>query len=273
MSNTKIGGKKMDAIEIIKESIYYPLNDTRGWGLIAAIFVVVGILEQLAIQYPDSATVFHFLSFIVSIFLAGVNLSIIKETIDGSSKIPLFDPVKNFIDGVKNIVVEVIYYVIPAILTLIIALIAGVFPKTEAFITSINTTALASTNSASILSTVPQNVTQDLVVSIGIVAIAAFILFVVFALLLIIGQARLADTGDVFAAVNIQEVISKISSIGWGNYIIFIILLLVLIFVVGFVGGLVALIPFVGKIIESIFFGSYILIVIARAVGLIYLEG
>lgn len=263
----------MDVIEIIREAVYYPLNDTKGWGLIAAIFVIVGILQQLAIQYPDSATIFHFFTFIVSIFLAGVNLSIIKGTIDGKSRIPMFDPVKNVIDGIKNIVVEVIYYIIPAVITLIIALIAGVFPKTEAFITSINTTALTSTNSVSVLSTVPQNVIQDLVVSIGIVAIAAFILFVVFALLLIIGQARLADTEDVFAAINIQEVFVKISSIGWGNYIIFIILLLVLVFVVGFVGGLVALIPYVGKIIESVVFGSYLLIVIARAVGLIYLEG
>lgn len=50
----------MDVIEIIREAVYYPLNDTKGWGLIAAIFVVVGILQQLAIQYPDSATIFHF---------------------------------------------------------------------------------------------------------------------------------------------------------------------------------------------------------------------
>lgn len=92
----------MDVIEIIREAVYYPLNDTKGWGLIAAIFVVVGILQQLAIQYPDSATIFHFFTFIVSIFLAGVNLSIIKGTIDGKSRIPMFDPVKNVIDGIKH---------------------------------------------------------------------------------------------------------------------------------------------------------------------------
>ena len=128
-------------------------------------------------------------------------------------------------------------------------------------------------NAASMLSTVPADITNALFISVAIVAILAFVLFVFFALLNIIAQARLAETENILEAIDIRHVIQKISSIGWGNYILFIILLLILIFVLGLVSGIVTLIPYVGEIISSVVIESYLLIVIARSIGLIYNEG
>ena len=90
---------------------------------------------------------------------------------------------------------------------------------------------------------------------------------------MIIAQARLADTGDIIEAINIKAVFNKISSIGWANYLLFIILLLLLIFFIGILSGFVSMIPYIGRIISSIVLGSYSLIVFSRAVGLIYNEG
>ena len=261
----------MDVLDIIKEAINFPLNDHKGWGMVAVISLIIGIFDQLSIFYPDYRMIFAILTFFVALLLMGVNLSIIKATIDGQNNIPIIDPVKNLIDGLKNLVVNAVYYIIPAILVFIISIIAGVYSNTEKFILALNTTDTA--NAASMLSTVPADITNALFISVAIVAILAFVLFVFFALLNIIAQARLAETENILEAIDIRHVIQKISSIGWGNYILFIILLLILIFVLGLVSGIVTLIPYVGEIISSVVIESYLLIVIARSVGLIYNEG
>lgn len=262
----------MDILKIIEDAIYYPVNDLRGWGLIAAIFFVIGVLQELSYYYPDFALLFLILGFIVSIFLLGVNLTIIKETIDGGYQIPMIYPVKNFIDGVKNLIVNAVYYIIPSIIIFVIAILSGLFSNFEKFVLSLNTTNLSNATATQILSTVPSGLTQSLFTSIAIVAIFTIILFILFALFLVIAQARLADTGDIVDAINIKAVFDKISRIGWANYILFIILLLLLIFFIGIVSGFVSMIPYIGRIIASVLLGSYSLIVSSRAVGLMYRE-
>ena len=263
----------MDVLNIIKEAINFPLTDYKGWGMVAVITLIIGIFQQLSILYPDYSAIFGILSFIVAILLMGVNLSILRATINRENQIPVLDPVKNFIDGLKNLVVNIVYYIIPAILVFLISIIAGVYTNTEKFIMALNTTSVTNASAASMLSTVPADVTNALFISIGIVAIIAFCLFVFFALLNVIAQARLAQTDNIVEAIDIRHVIHKISSIGWANYILFIILLLITIFVFGFVSALITLIPYVVAIISSVVIESYMLIVIARAVGLVYNEG
>lgn len=260
----------MDIINLFKEAINYPLTDYKGWGMVAVLTLIVGIFQQLSFLYPDYSTILGILSLIVAILLMGVNLSIIRATIQGENEIPMIDPVKNVIDGLKNFVVNVVYYIIPAILVFIISIIAGVYSNTEKFILALNTTALANGTASNVLSTVPADVTNALFISVGIVAIIAFVLFVLFALLNLIAQARLAETGDILEAINVKYVIDKVSSIGWGNYVLFIIGLFFTICVVAFISSIVSFIPFVGILISYIILESYILIVIARAVGLIY---
>ncbi len=262
----------MDVVSIIKEAVNFPLTDYKGWALVAAVSLIMGILQQLSILYPDYSAIFNILSFFVAVVLAGISLSIIRATINGEHIIPMIDPVKNFVDGLKNMVVNAVYYIIPAVLVFIISIIAGVYSNTEKFILALNSTELSNATAANILSTVPADVTNALFISVAIVAILAFVLFVFFALLNIIAQARLAKTGNIVDAINIRQVIQKISSIGWGNYILFIILLLIAIFIVGLISGIVTLIPYVGAIISSVVLESYIVIVVARAVGLVYTE-
>ena len=263
----------MDIVDIIKEAINFPLTDYKGWGMVAVISLIIGIFQQLSISYPDYSVILGILSFIVGILLMGVNLSILRATINHENKIPVLDPVKNFIDGLKNLVVNVVYYIIPAILVFIISIVAGVYSNTERFIMALNTTDVANATAANMLSTVPADVTNALFISVAIVAILAFVIFVFFALLNIIAQARLAQTDNIVEAIDIRHVIQKITSIGTANYILFIILLLITIFVFGLISGLISLIPYVGAIISSVVIQSYLIIVVARAVGLIYNEG
>jgi hypothetical protein len=264
------GGKTMDIINLLKEAVNYPLTDYKGWVMVAILTLILGIFQQLGRIYPDFLAIFGILSLIVAILLMGVNLSIIKATLQGENEIPMMDPVKNFVDGLKTFVVNVVYYVIPSILVFIISIIAGVYSNTEKFILSLNTTALPNGTASNVLSTVPSDVTNALFISVAIVAILAFVLFILFALLNLIAQARLAETGDILEAINIKYVIDKISSIGWGNYVLFIVGLFFTVCIVAFISTIVSIIPYIGVILSYIILESYILIVIARAVGLIY---
>ncbi|MBE6486880.1 MAG: DUF4013 domain-containing protein [Methanosphaera stadtmanae] len=263
----------MDVLDIIKEAINFPLTDYKGWGMVAVITLIIGIFQQLSILYPDYSTILGILTFLVAILLMGVNLSILRVTINNENQIPIIEPVKNFIDGLKNLIVNAVYYIIPAILVFIISIIAGVYTNTEKFILALNSSNVANATAASMLSNVPADVTNALFVSVAIVSIIAFVLFVFFALLNIMAEARLAQTGNIFEAIDIRYVIQKISSIGWANYILFIILLLITIFVLGLISGIISLIPYVGAIISSVVVDSYMMIVISRAIGLVYNEG
>ncbi len=263
----------MDVINIIKEAINYPLTDYKGWGMVAVVTLMLGVLEQLSIMFDNFSTIIHILSVIVAILLMGITLSIIRSTINGEMEIPMLDPVKNFIDGLKTLVVEFVYYVIPAILTFVFAIVGGVFSNTEKFILALNSSDLTNATAASTLSSVPADITNALFISVAVVAILAFVLFVIFALLYLIAQARLAETGDLLEAINIKYVFEKISNIGWGNYVLFIIGLLFTITILGFISGIVSMIPFVGGIISSVVVDSYLTVVLARAVGLVYNEG
>ena len=37
----------MDVLDIIKEAINFPLNDHKGWGMVAVISLIIGIFDQL----------------------------------------------------------------------------------------------------------------------------------------------------------------------------------------------------------------------------------
>ncbi len=263
----------MDVLEIIKEAIYYPTRDLRGWGIVAAIFLITGILGQLALLYPDYSSILGVLSFVVIILLIGINLSIIKSTIDGKDEIPMIDLVTNFVDGIKYLIVNIVYFIIPVIVLFIISIIAGVYNNLGNFLIALNNTNMVNSTPAEVLSAVPTDVMNSLVGSLAIVALCALVLFIIFELFFVIAQARLADTGDIMDALNFKTVYSKISSIGWGNYIVFILLLLVIIFIVGMISGLIELIPYIGRIISSVLADSYLLVLVSRAIGLIYNEG
>lgn len=272
----------MDAIEIIKQAIHYPIDNMKNWLIICIVFLLNGVIQQIAINSSNSSvtSIMHFINILLIIIISGIFISIVKQTISGSSEIPMINPVENLILGIKSFIVQFIYLIIPAIITLIISIPFGVFDKFEKIInastvmdvnSTINTTVNA-TNSV-VIQNIPQNLIQEFVISVGILAIICFILYVIFSLLSNISLGILAETEDMFSALNIPAVISKISSIGWSNYIVFIILTVLTLIVVGLISSVITLIPYVGRIIASFIVDAYLLTFLARAIGLIYNEG
>jgi hypothetical protein len=78
------------------------------------------------------------------------------------------------------------------------------------------------------------------------------ILAIITGLLATIGIVRFARTGSIGEAFNFGAILETIGKIGWGTYIIALIVILIVQFVIGIVLGIIMMIPILGFIIEFI---------------------
>jgi len=182
---------------------------------------------------------------IVNFMSGGYYLRIIKSTLAGIEEVPEFDELGElFIDGIKLIIVGIIYLIIP--LVLIVIGIIFLTPGGAVFT--------------------------------GI-SLIFFILGAIIALLIsVIGLMGVANMAyydsDIGAALRFSEIIERIEAIGWGKYILWIIVLWITIVVLGFIIAIVSGILMIILIGFLLYFigTAYLLMVQARSVALTFAE-
>lgn len=210
-----------------------------------------------SVQYPLQDWVKILILMVVSIipivnFMSGgYYIRIIKSTLAGVDDVPEFDNLGElFIDGIKMIIAYIVYMIVPLIL-----MIVGVFFLAPAASTSSYTASTMFTG-----------------ISIVLFIIAAILAFVI-SIIAIMGIANMAYyDSQLGAAFRFGEILERISAIGWGTYIIWLIVLfivtLVLGLVIGIIGGILLFI-LVGFLI--IYAGSaYLTMLQARSVALTF---
>ena len=147
-----------------------------------------------------------------------------------------------FIDGIKYIIVKIIY-AIPLI-------IVGFLVLGAAFMTAMSGNVAAMTGAiAGML--------------VGLLLI--FILAIVIALFEMIGMVRFARTGSIGEAFNFNAILATIGKIGWVPYIIALVVFLIVAVVIGIIITIIMMVPILGWIIYlcliapmTIFFARYI---------------
>jgi hypothetical protein len=222
----------MDIGEIISDAVKYPSSE---WKKV----IILGIL--------------FILSFVIIgiFFVLGYFLRILKSTIAGIDELPEFDDWGDmFVDGLKVMVVYIIYLLIPGIV-----IVAGAFSSLAS---------LSVTNTS--LSTAP----SSFFAIIGITAIIGYILALIFALFAYMALANMALYDEIEAAFRFGEIIDKIKMIGWGKYILWYIVMWVIALIIGFITGLLNVIPIVGTIIAILVIYPYFVMILARSIGLIF---
>ena len=222
----------------------------------------IGDIISDAVRYPSSdwkkiliMGVFFILSFIIVgvFFLLGYFLRILKSTIAGVDELPEFDAMGDmFIDGLKVLVVYIVYLLIPGII-----IVAGIF-------TSIASLAVTNTT----ISTAP----TSFFALIGVTVVIGYILALIFGLFAYIALANMALYDELEAAFRFSEILDKIKMIGWVKYIIWYIVMGVIGLVIGFIAGLLNIIPILGVIIALLFIYPYFLMLLARSLGLIFIS-
>jgi len=249
----------MNITEIFKDSFNYATKDwvkililglfVIGIVILAFLTTVTAIFREVFLSvFVVIITVLYVI--LVALIYNGYSLSIIKDTISGSdADLPEFDWFTNLIDGLKVLLVNIVYMIVPFIVGVVLVLIMGV-----------SFTQLTSSNAAILTS------------SMFVVNIIITILAILFTLLAMIATARLAETGELSSIIEFEKIFETISNIGWGNYIVWFIIFYILIMLITFVTALINFIPLIGTIIFVLIVPGFLNIFKSRAIGLIYNE-
>lgn len=223
--------------------------------VIPFILVLILMLPQLIRgAMPDILTLVAGLglAFIFALILSAFYMGYLLKILRGEDPLPAVSGFgRLFSDGIKYLVVEIIYF-IPVLIILVLtagAAIMSALPIIRALPTEPDLNALLP-------------VIGSVVVGILIAVIVAFIL----GLFAIIAIVRLARTGRIGEAFNFSAIFSTIGKIGWGTYIFGLIIMVVL---VGIVQLIIGLIPYLGGFIQLLI-APFISVFIARYICLMY---
>jgi len=159
-----------------------------------------------------------------------------------------------FIDGIKMIIIEIVYMIIPIIIGAVIFFMSGGFGILTMMLMDVgNWLAYAGM----------------LIATLGVSLFVLVIISFIFSLFGIIGMVRFARTGSMGEAFAFSEITNTIGKIGWVQYII---ALIVLNIVLAVIYGIISLIPVIGFLLLLII-APYFTMVISRYYSLIYDSG
>ncbi len=272
----------MEIMEIIKEAMVFPSKDIVKLAVYIALSVVSLLLGAFGILYLAIGVasqsfwiIIGVIAFIAALILGfittGYIVSIIRSGIEHEESAPQFMWKENLVTGIKFVVLNIVYFIIPAIVVLILGWVTNLFGMASIMFTRMMYASMAAPANATV--TIADVVPQSMIISFGnsliIVGIVAFILFVIFGFLETMGQCRLAKTDSLGYAVNIPEAFRDIGRIGFGKVIGLTVLIFVIILVINcIISGLNAYIA--GFSILSIIVTPYLSFFAARASGLLY---
>jgi len=257
----------MEIFEILKDSVKYPFADIKMLLIIGVILVVGSVLDSIG-SYVDNGIVVilgMIASLVLSILVMGYSLDVFKFAIDLDDAVPELDVESNLKNGVKVLIVTIIYYIIPCIITTVAAILTSGFAITKL-------AGLNNINNATAAESAIHIFTPDFVAAIGVVMVIAIVLYIIFTLLSLMGEARLARTGSIDDAISFRQSYSDLKEIGIGKTLALLILLFIVVAIVVFIMVLVSLIPIAGILIATLIGAPFLVFMQNRAYGLLYSE-
>jgi len=227
----------MDIGDIVSDAIRYPTSDWKKVIILGILFII------------------SFL--IIPVFLVmGYFFRVLKASIAGSDELPEFDEWgEMFVDGLKVFVVQLVYFIIPAII-----IIAGTWASIASMMAIQGASGMVAPTAAFGL--------------MGGAFIVGLLLMLVIGLIATIAIANMAYyDSEIGAAFRFSEILDKIAKIGWVDYIIWYIVMIIIVVVFGFIAGILNVIPILGFIISLLVVYPFMYMFFARSLAWIYLSG
>lgn len=235
----------MELSEIITDALHYPIQNIQTF----AIYIVLGIITALVLILTgvtalitatgdgDVNMLVLIIGLIITAFIyfmiEGYVLDIIKHGINRRNTAPSVDPVRQISNGIKLMITEIVYYILPIIISILLGI---------TFIPWFS----------------------------GVINL---VLTILFGLLLAMSKCRLAQTDNLGYALAIEDAYNDLTRIGIEKVlltvVITIILSFIIVFILGFIGNLIS--ADIGVLLGSIG-GIYTLFFSNRAIGLLYSE-
>lgn len=240
----------MDIGKIISNSFKCPFKNLKQLAVLCILFVLPFVLPVGFMVDQQIVKILGIIAIIVfALFLPGYLLSVVRSGTMESPGIPILKP-RNIIDTFKLIVLRIVYMIIPVLVFVIFALGFG----------SLSIDAISKFNFSSIIS------------YFVIAAVIGLIVYVIFALLLIIAKARLAYTNSLVEALKIHKVVKDIRNIGLAKTIAWYLVIAILLGVISNILFIaLMLVPFaVGIVIYVVIVIPIICIIYYYSLGLLY---
>jgi hypothetical protein len=237
--------KKMGLGDILSDSVVYPFSDITKFlivGVIALFSGLSALFGNWGVNNFILVTLAGILGLIFTLILAGYGVRVTKYAINSSNEIPDLDLQNNLIDGIKSLIIGIVYFIIPIIITIIFAIITGAI-------------------SAGF---------NQMMAGLGVFLVIVVIVFIFFAIFEMVALARFADTGELGEALNIGEVIEDVKRIGVGQIILFAIASVIILIVASLLVSVLGFIPFIGIIIAQLIIGAFTTLFYSRGIGLLY---
>ena len=266
----------MNLREIILDAIKYPISDTRKFLIFCVLIILMSlstILPSYGLKDGTLAIILSIVTLIVSFIVLGYSVEVIKGGTEGNNTLPDFDYVKQFIIGIKALILDIIYFIIPAVIVLIVASASGLFSSfTNIVYVSIGAISNNTNNLTTIMAAIPKSTMNTFTNALTVTLIVAIILFIIFSLMSFTGMVRFARSGSGTEGLRFREIIKDISKVGLVKIIVTLIVIYIIAVALTFVIGLIGLIPYIGVFI-GIFIGvPFILLFLYRAIGLLYAD-
>ena len=261
----------MDVSDIFKEVFNYIMEEhnRKSIIIIAVLCFVSTFLSN--IDNGNGSLISLLLVLIITILIYGIGISIIESTLKNSNEIPKLDLKNNFLDGLRNYILTMVYALVPIIIiTIIIAIPLGLYSNFYK-VALVAEKYPVGTSADVIMQALPRDVVMSLGIAFVVCMLIAVVLLIISMYFNYIAQARLAETGSIMEGLNIKELYNKIKSIGVGKYTIFFIILGILSNIITFIGVFIdAYIPIP---IMALIYNTVIFLLMYRGIGLIYMEG
>ena len=266
----------MDLREIIMDALKYPISDTRKF----IIFCVLIILMSLSTIFPSYgvndgtlAMISSLVTLIVSFIVLGYSVDVVKGGVEGDDTLPDFDYVRQFIIGIKALILDIIYFIIPAVIVIIVASASGLISSfTKIVYAGINATSKGANNLTMIMTAIPQSTMNTFTNALTVTLIIGIIVFVIFSLMSFTGLVRFAKSGSGIEGLRFKAILKDMLNVGFVKIIVTLIVIYIIAFILALVIGLIGLIPYIGVFI-GIFVGvPFILLFVYRAIGLLYAD-
>ena len=266
----------MNLREIIKDAIKYPISDTRKFLIFCALIILMSlstVLPSYGLKDGTLGIILSIVTLIVSFIVLGYTVDVIKDGTEGKDVLPDFDYVKQFVDGIKAMILEIIYFIIPLIIVIIVASATGLFSSfTEIVYASMDAMTKGATDFTMIMAAVPKSTMDMFTNSLTVTLIVAIILFIIFSLMSFTALVRFAKTGSGTEGLRFRQIFSDMSNIGFIKIIVTLIVIYIIALVMAAVVGIIGLIPYIGVFIGMFIGVPFILLFSFRAIGLLYAD-
>ena len=259
--------------EIIVDAIKYPISDIRKFLIFCALIILMSlstVLPSYGVKDSTLSLILTLVTLIVVFIVLGYSMDVIRSGTEGEDTLPDFDYVKNFVMGIKAFILDIIYLIIPLVIS------TGLFSSlTEIVNVGINSLANETTNVTNvttIIAAVPKSTMNTFTNALSITVTAGIILFIIFSFLAFTAQVRFAKTGSGTEGLRFREILRDISKVGFIKIIVTLIVTYIIALALVFVIGLIGLIPYIGVFI-GIFVGMpFVILYLYRSIGLLYAD-